>query len=309
MLYLISIIPLVNKIINHNCTFSNVDLNNYNLSESIDYQISCRSNAIQHIDVDNLYNVNSVSIFDNSNVIITCKSDLNNEEYILLKIYDTPNITFENYCNFKQVEPYDNIFICNDNFFKVSLYDNYMIVRCSNIYDYTLLYSSLSNLTFEIDNIATYLMNDYKDKEDLVAQRIDDILSSFNFIGRKKLIFNDIDLDSITKYTNEDIKGTWIKLNNISNYGCLWIDEPGFSEKYENYFERGWKKICIDDKTYIYCCDTDLGPRKLNIISKSGSLAIIIFIICFIFVLIVSLCSIAYCRYKTKDQVDNSHHD
>lgn len=104
MLYLISIILLVNKIINHNCTFSNVDLNNYNLSESIDYQISCRSNAIQHIDVDNLYNVNSVSIFDNSNVIITCQSDLNNEEYILLKIYDTPNITFENYCNFKQVE-------------------------------------------------------------------------------------------------------------------------------------------------------------------------------------------------------------
>lgn len=128
-------------------------------------------------------------------------------------------------------------------------------------------------------------------------------------LAEKKLIFNDFDLDSITKFTNEDIKGTWIKLNDDSNDDCLWIDEPGFSEKFEDYFKRGWKRICLEHETYIYCCDSDLGPRKLNVISKNGSLAIIIFIICFIFVLIVSLCSIAYCRYKTKDQVDNSHYD
>lgn len=61
---------------------------------------------------------------------------------------------------------------------------------------------------------------------------------------------------------------------------------------------RGWKKVCLNDNPYLYCCDSNIKPRKVVIISKAGSLAIIITIISVIVVIFIALCSIAYYRYR-----------
>ena len=93
------------------------------------------------------------------------------------------------------------------------------------------------------------------------------------------------------------IIGTWIEIK-TETYGCIWGNESFDCSEYEEYFIRGWKKVCLNDNPYLYCCDSNIKPRKVVIISKAGRLAIIITIISVIVVIFIALCSIAYYRYR-----------
>lgn len=363
LFYLSNYLLIKSNIITHNCNFSDRNIGMHQ-KESFDYQISCESQKIQKIDLENLKNADSISIFDESSVILNCSLMPNFTENLTLSIYDNPTITFENYCHFNSIEIYglpsfhlfsnshflvDNlvlsdskyqfpfeyknvfysndsrikfklpkgskstetfnypIFNCENDLFEISINDNYIIVKCSGIYEYTLLYPSIPKYVFNINNTKAYVINQCTSDE-LTNQKMKIVLSSLKFFGEKEVTFKNFNkLDSIEPYANNDIKGTWINIKQSDIYDCIWIVKPEYAQKYEDMFKRGWKKVCLEIDTYLYCCDSDLSPRNIFVISKGGSLAIIIIIICSIFIIFISLCIIAYYRYQDYRKIDNSH--
>ena len=86
--------------VTHNCNFSNINCD-IQENELIDYYVSCNSQQIQIINISRVKGIKSISINDNSNDIITCDDKKLNQ--LILSIYDTPTITFENYCYFSNI--------------------------------------------------------------------------------------------------------------------------------------------------------------------------------------------------------------
>lgn len=340
----------------HNCNFSNGQWPQFG-NESINYQISCPSYKIQRIDLKSNPNVKNISIFGDSNVIITCSSNENDLIQTVLSLYDKPTITFENKCNFNRIEihnfptfhlfsksnisvnnliltnhayqfpfkynhviysKYDpkrlksqdnskaqlksqnHIYECNKNTIETALNDNYAIIKCGDLYEYTILYSMFSEKNFDINN-ATLKIKNQCSTDAYVNQNIEMFLPLIRASENTEVLFQKFPkLNAIENYTNEDIKGTWIQIG--EDYRCQWGNES-FQSEYENFFKRGWKKVCRSYTTFIYCCDSDIGPRKVIVISKWGFLAAIIFIICFIIALIVAFCIISYQKYNDSRKV------
>lgn len=126
-LLFMELISIDSQMITHNCNISNI---NCDIQENklIDYYVSCNSKQIQIINISKVKGIKSISINDNSNVIITCDDKKINQ--MKLSIYDTPTITFENHCYFSDVEIYDSP--------KFNLFENSLfLVDTIHLYNYS----------------------------------------------------------------------------------------------------------------------------------------------------------------------------
>lgn len=365
LFYFTSFLLIKTEIVNHNCSFSNIDLGEYN-DEWIDLHINCEPQKIQKINLKDLNHVNSISIFDNSNVILSCSQSNFTSEYLFLSIYDRPTITIENHCHLNQIEIYgspifqlfdesnfsvdslisynktyefpfesksitylenmenvnvsygknqsipENNFLCENDIFNFSLESNYITAKCGNRYENLFLYESIPEITFTINNTNVFFKNQCQSNE-TAKKNIETVLSSLNFVNKREVTFDVFDPDSISSYTSSDSEGTWvlIKYDRVCQWRGSFNSNYYFDgdledrEEVQYYLQRGWKKICRGSDSYVYCCDTDLGPRNINVISAAGSLAIIIISICLVVILFVSLCVIARCRYNNNRRVGN----
>lgn len=355
---LINSLCIHSNIISHDCYHLKNNLNIYQ-NQSINYQISCKSQNIQNIDLNDMNGVNYISIHNESNVIITCPFISNDFEAIILSIYGRPKISFNNSCLFNQVEIYgsptfnlidnsifstnilylhnqtyqfpfdfnyiyfsDNVtnqtlkqkniqnkkptsLYCSDNEFKIVLSDNSAKIQCGEYEkEQTIQYDNFKKYQYRVVNGSVLIINKCSSDE-IISENVKIAYESLKFTGKKKITFdNFLNLDVISFYTKNDEPDTWIEIPNSENK-CVWKNKSYSTQIYDDYFKRGWRKNCWNDYPYIFCCDSDLGPRNIIIISKAGSLAIIIFIISFIFVLFISLCSIAYYRYSKWRRVLN----
>lgn len=358
-LFLINFLLYKYKEVVHNC-----DSEDYNLlyfqEGTIDYQISCEHEKIQRIDLKNASSIRSISIFDDTNVIIECPRLNDISDNLIISIYNEPNITIVNHCHFNQIEIYgsptfnlfnnsllsvDDLFLinksyqflfdyknvfytksinakskiqnnyknaqklndktikCENNFFNVSLNDNFISTQCGDLYEYVLPYSSLPKYSFEIKNSKTHLIN-HCTSNDSLDKNINIALISLNLYGESNVTFKNIPkIESIENYTDQDYQGTWVEVY-PELADCIWF-RRWYDSEFEDMFERGWKSVCYSGKSLLYCCDSDIGPRKINYISETLSMAIIITIIVLIFVLFISNCIIAYVRFKKHDMSDD----
>lgn len=199
----------------------------------------------------------------------------------------------------------DDIFQCGKTLFNVTLHDDYVIARCGNFNEKKLLYSSLLKKSYFLYNKKILITNNINSDE-LAEKNVKIVLKSFNFLGYKAITFKNFSniykLDFFSLDKNSNITKTWLHLESYY-FPCLW--ETNLTDDYQDLVDKGWKKVCLGDETYLFCCDTDLGPRKMNIISKGGFIAIVVVIILVIFIIFGSLCIIASVRYKNPKRIQN----
>lgn len=94
-----------NKIL-HDCNLHKANLNIYQ-NQSVDYFISCPKSYVQSIDLTNADHISSISVFNNSNLVVTCPQNMQILLNINLYIYNNPNIAFDDNCYFNNVNIFD----------------------------------------------------------------------------------------------------------------------------------------------------------------------------------------------------------
>ena len=72
-------------------------------NESIDYRIDCPPKKTQKIIFSNTDHIKTISIFENSNVIIHCPSSTAQYNNLSLLLFDNSHISFKQHCNFNKI--------------------------------------------------------------------------------------------------------------------------------------------------------------------------------------------------------------
>ena len=111
------------KIINNDCNLQNHHPS-FDTNEPLNLHISCSNDHIQEIYLEKNPNIKLITIYDESNVIISCFQLEKEIEHVQLKIFGTPTISFNNSCHFSNIEIYDSPkfkLLQNSSFFVDSL--------------------------------------------------------------------------------------------------------------------------------------------------------------------------------------------
>ena len=174
MLLFIAPFFIKSSIIAHNCNFTYGKFDNL-VNESIDYIISCQHQKIIKINLSKINQMNSLSIYGNTNVIIECDNKVLNN--FTVKIYNTPTITFENSCYFFNVEIYGSpkIHLHEHSHFSVDTVHLY-----NQTYDFPFYYDdiiyekSVNNINLKENNVEQIESSVYECNDDLLEGILND---------------------------------------------------------------------------------------------------------------------------------------
>lgn len=170
-IYFTSIIFTIIKSITHNCNISSFNQRFYS-NETVDYNIACESQKVQRINASNIQQDSFLSIYDYSNVIITCPNKSQNYINLFLSIYGEPTISFENYCHINKVEIHGSP--------RFQLFDNSFFFVNTLI-----LYNQTYSFPFEYNNIF-YFINTSKSLNSNMESTSIQSLNNLNFQCDKK---------------------------------------------------------------------------------------------------------------------------
>lgn len=203
----------------NNCISKYINFNKH-YESVIDYKISCPKNLIQRVNLANVSDIDSISIYNKSSVIINCPEQTNLYEHIKLRFFHSPYITFENHCNFSSIEIYDSPIFKFSKDSKVNV-KKYVVHNHS----YKLFFDTTSNNDF-LENTKMknkiILSNNYEDREYTCNSISIDLTSPNAFIicYRKSYdeynVYLEVSYDDFIEYlfyVNEDIV-----FRNMSNF-------------------------------------------------------------------------------------------
>lgn len=319
------------KIIKQNCYNSNYSPNIIT-DDPINLEISCPNDEIQHIYLTNDKYIKYISIFNNSNVIISC-SPLSAQSYHTnLNIYGNSTITIKDSCHFGNIEIHnsptfqlnkntrscvDNLFLYNSTYQIPFEYKNihitsnyeyncgknliyyvnkqYIAVKCKNSIYY--LDDKMPQKKFSIENGMVSIQND--DINEPFSDEIKIISNSINFTENKDvefILFSNI--SEVTFYANlfsQKNVEFWIKSKYIFPFRCK--DEHVFEKKgYEDIVSHGWGIVCNDSSPYLHYFYTDSERGKIIFVPKKVIVGVICFIVICVVVILASLFFIIYKR-------------
>lgn len=319
------------KIIKQNCYNSNY-FPNINTDDPINLDISCPKEEIQHIHLTNDKHIKYISIFNNSNVIISC-SPLSAQSYHTnLNIYGNSTITLKDSCHFGNIEIHnsptfqldknissyvDNLFLYNSTYRIPFEYKNihitsnyeyncgknliyyvnkqYIAVKCNNSLFY--IDDRMPQKKFSIQNAIVSIEND-DIKNEQFSDEIKIISNSINFTENKDvefLFFSNI--SEVTLYASlfsQKNVEFWIKSKYIFPFKCN--DEHVFEKNgYKDIVSHGWGFVCNGSRPYIHYFHTDSKRGEIIFVPKK----VIIGVICFIvFAVVAILASLFWIVYK-----------
>lgn len=336
LLYIIAILAVITKKMIHDCKEGYAKFDSYRWDYYlIDYKISCPKYSKQTIYISREDLFYSFSIFNDSNVILSCPSNTN-ENNLSLFIYDEPNIVFQNNFFFKWIEvfnsptldlsekstlSYDNIlfhnpeyeipneiasgnkFIC-DGYFQINLTDvAYMELNGINL---SVNYSDISKYSFLLEDGYFIISNINKNTKYYLSK----ILPSMTFLGQIDIFFSDLfnetEIYSFVKLINHSNIQIWMNMTwstYLENYtGCPWEDVV-YKEQYsylKEYFDsleenNDWMKVCMNSQGFLVYNENN---GKVIIIPPVSAWIIIVSIIVAIVFILVSVIIIAYRRYE-----------
>lgn len=243
-----------------------------------------------------------------------------------VNIIGSPTITSDYFLKIKEVNMYNSslklpflydeitysdnksIFVtyeCYSNL-TIQLYDNYSLAKCSDFdYPVYLTYPNLiKHLEFSISQYNAYFdIYNVSFINESILELAKNILSNTIFDQKLKveyIKFHELDPDLIvnsTKQINQDFKVI------LRDDDFCHIYTNGF-KIINNAIKKGWRKICYDEKGYIFYHGNSDG--EIIVIPSNKKIAIIGFIVVLVIVMAMTFHCIAFCRYKIENRVDSS---
>lgn len=300
------------------------------------------------INFDENCNFNTVEIFDSPTIIISPnrQSNISVEKLIIfnssfenssyINSFKAKKVINAQKTNYKQIlknksllESYPNVFQCLYNLeFTLS---NKAIIKCVDYYNTPSNYFDIS-MNYDVFKYCHFI--NYNQNPVVIARKIDynlnydlieTVIKSLFFYGQESFIFSNFfnmtSLDPyIQKYKSENsqllITFDWPAITNYTI--CPWVDGE-YQDKYKNlesYFDEietntSWRKICINNKGYLYFQENQLKGKM--IISTATFFGVIALGIVVVLAIILSLYIIAYkLHYKKEKSLpmdENSKYD
>lgn len=204
----------------HDCSSTYTDFNEFQ-NQSIELEVSCSENQIIHFHNINL--IKSISVFEKSNVVLSCSPNVKTLNNISLYIFNNSQINFDDNCLFDYIEIYgfltlkllQNVHrisknvILNDNTNQIEPTDMiYSVEKYENILEKN------DEITLENDE------NDLKNDEIILTNIADDdefICNNFFIVNFTDELHLECDQNNYTMNYSEISNYTFI-LNNVHFY-------------------------------------------------------------------------------------------
>lgn len=268
----------------HDCNSYDSNLSGYK-NEITEYAISCPNNKIQKINLINTDNIESVSISKDSNVIITCSGHNNELEKINLLIYDNPNITFQNNCNFKGIEIHGSPKFDVVQNAKVSAKNAFLFNRSYHFpfYAERITFSSKklnnilqSRIYYQCTEKGAFITLN-KDSYDV---KCDGVTDTFEYNQNSENFFNctnknaQITLSRPIENLDSKMEGIIPALFSENKVNAYFINfpDPASVLKYGDYFRTGfamWMQIAKYPKNCLWDYKFDYSQDWLDIVSET----------------------------------------